>query len=94
MFIPGTAFISPGGGELIMILLVLILLFGAKDAPKVLRSIQTLLDKLQRSAASFRYKLLYGDLHQSSPEEEPYDVDADYPEDEEEIRDQESGTEE
>jgi len=80
MLSPELAFISPGGGELIMIMLVLILLFGAKDAPKVFRSIQTFLDKLQRSAASFRYKMMYGDLHANTKDEEPYDVDADYPE--------------
>jgi Sec-independent protein translocase protein TatA len=83
-----TAFISPGGGELILIMLVLIMLFGAKDAPRILRSIQSTLDKMQRAAADFRYRIMYGDLHQnitssSSPaeEEEPYDVDADYPDD-------------
>lgn len=58
-----TAFIAPGGGELILILLVLILLFGAKDAPRILRDIQNTLNKLQRTAADFRYKLMYGDLH-------------------------------
>lgn len=57
------AFIAPGGGELILILLVLILLFGAKDAPRILRDIQNTLNKLQRTAADFRYKLMYGDLH-------------------------------
>ncbi len=75
------AFISPGGGELIMIMLVLILLFGAKDAPKVFRSIQSFLDKFQRSAAAFRYKMMYGDIHQNTTPEEPYDVEADYPHD-------------
>ena len=74
------AFISPGGGELIMIMLVLILLFGAKDAPRILRTIQTFLDKMQRNAAAFRYKIMYGDLHQNADEETPYDVDADYTE--------------
>ncbi len=64
------AFISPGGGELITIMLVLILLFGAKDAPRVFRSIQTFLDKLQRSAADFRYKMMYGDLHANTADEE------------------------
>ncbi len=83
------AFISPGGGELITIMLVLILLFGAKDAPKVFRSIQTFLDKMQRSAADFRYKMMYGDIHANTTDEEPYDVEADYPE-EEEVDDQES----
>ena len=69
------AFISPGGGELITIMLVLILLFGAKDAPRVFRSIQTFLDKLQRSAADFRYKMMYGDLHANTADEKPYDVE-------------------
>lgn len=64
-----TAFIAPGGGELILILLVLILLFGAKDAPRILRDIQNVLNKLQRSAADFRYKLMYGDLHWNQTEE-------------------------
>lgn len=69
------AFISPGGGELVVILLVLILLFGAKDAPRILRSIQSMLDKLQRGAAEFRYRLLYGDLHESTKDTQPYDAD-------------------
>jgi Sec-independent protein translocase protein TatA len=63
------AFIAPGGGELLLILLVLILLFGAKDAPRILRDIQNVLNKLQRSAADFRYKLMYGDLHWNQTEE-------------------------
>jgi Sec-independent protein translocase protein TatA len=69
MVIPTTAFIAPGGGELLLVLLVLILLFGAKDAPRILRTIQRNLDKVQRSAADFRYKLMYGDLHSSGIEE-------------------------
>jgi Sec-independent protein translocase protein TatA len=84
MTFPVTAFISPGGGEFLLIMLVLILLFGAKDAPRILRSIQTFLDKTQRAAASFRYKIMYGDLHTDSSKEEPYDVEADYPDDAEE----------
>ena len=74
MLYPAAAFISPGGGELIVIMLVLILLFGAKDAPRILRSMQMFLDKVQRSAADFRYKIMYGDLHQ----EEPNDADQPY----------------
>jgi len=93
MLHPVTAFISPGGGELIMIMLVLILLFGAKDAPRILRSIQTFLDKVQRSAADFRYKLLYGDLHRNPADEEPFDVDTVYPEEDEEVQSSEEETE-
>lgn len=76
---PELAFISPGGGELIMIMLILILLFGAKDAPRIFRSIQAFLDRMQRSAADFRHKIMYGDLHANTKDEEPYDVKADYP---------------
>ncbi len=83
------AFISPGGGELILIMLALILLFGAKDAPRIFRSIQTFLDKMQRSAADFRYKMMYGDIHANTTDEEPYEVeDGDQ---ESENRDQETG---
>lgn len=63
------AFIAPSGGELIVIMLALLLLFGPKDAPRMLRSIQNVLNKLQRAAADFRYKLMYGDLHSGSTEE-------------------------
>jgi Sec-independent protein translocase protein TatA len=63
------AFIAPGGGELIVVMLALLLLFGPKDAPRILRSIQTILNKLQRAAADFRYKLMYEDLHRNQPEE-------------------------
>jgi Sec-independent protein translocase protein TatA len=72
------AFISPGSGEFLLIMLVLILLFGAKDAPRIFRSIHNALDKMQRAAASFRYKIMYGDLHQQTARDETYDVEADY----------------
>lgn len=68
MLHPVTAFISPGGGELIVVMLALLLLFGPKDAPRILRSIQSVLNKLQRAAADFRYKLMYEELHQNPPE--------------------------
>jgi Sec-independent protein translocase protein TatA len=74
MIASATAFISPGSGEFLLIMLVLILLFGAKDAPRIFRSIHQALDKLQRAAASFRYKIMYSDLYSDRSEEPPYDV--------------------
>lgn len=71
MLVPEPAFISPSGGELIMVMLVLILLFGSKDAPRIFRSIQTFIDKVQRTASDFRYKMMYGDLQSETPEEAP-----------------------
>ena len=86
MITPAIAFISPGGGEFLLIMLVLILLFGAKDAPRIFRTIHNALDEVQRAAASFRYKIMYGDLHNDPSDPKPYDVAADYPEEEEEER--------
>lgn len=68
-----TAFLSPGGGEFLLIMLALILLFGAKDAPRILRKLHEMLDKLQRTAASFRYQIMYGDSEEHTPEK-PYEV--------------------
>ncbi len=82
---PSLAFISPGGSEFLLIMLVLILLFGAKDAPRIFRTIQTTLDKIQRAAASFRYKIMYSDLHQGTAGEEPYDVESAVPDDEDDL---------
>ena len=84
MILPVIAFISPGGSEFLLIMLVLILLFGAKDAPRIFRTIHTTLDKIQRAAASFRYKIMYGDLHQGTTDDAPYDVEYDYPDESEE----------
>jgi Sec-independent protein translocase protein TatA len=69
MITPVIAFFAPGGGELIVVMLALLLLFGPKDAPRILRSIQNVLNKLQRGAADFRYKLMYEDLHRNLTEE-------------------------
>ncbi len=69
MLHPVIAFMASGGGELIIIMLALLLLFGPKDAPRMLRSIQNVLNKLQRAAADFRYKLMYNDLHWNQTEE-------------------------
>ncbi|MFA6173706.1 MAG: twin-arginine translocase TatA/TatE family subunit [Kiritimatiellales bacterium] len=79
MIFPVIAFFAPGGGELIVVMLALLLLFGPKDAPRILRSIQNVLNKLQRAAADFRYKLMYEDLHRKQTEESKdtavYDVE-------------------
>ncbi|AKJ64987.1 hypothetical protein [Kiritimatiella glycovorans] len=58
------AFLAPGGPELVIIMLVLIMLFGAKDAPRVLRKIQDFFDHVRRIANSFRHEMMYSDLHE------------------------------
>ena len=52
------AFLAPGGGELIVVMLALLLLFGPKDAPRILRNLQNLLHKLKRTAADFQRTLM------------------------------------
>ena len=74
-----TAFMAPGGGELVVVMLVLILLFGAKDAPRVLRTLHNIIDRMQRMAADFRYKLLYGDLGREPGNEKPFVVEEEAP---------------
>ncbi len=61
------AFISPGGGEFILTMLVLIMLFGAKEAPKILRKIQSVFDEVRRIANGFRYDVMYSDLDSNTP---------------------------
>ena len=58
------AFLAPGGPELVVIMLVLIMLFGAKDAPRVLRKVQDFFDHVRRIANSFRHEMMYSDLHE------------------------------
>ena len=62
MFHPIIAFLAPGGGELIVVMLALLLLFGPKDAPRVLRNLQNVLNKLKRTAADFQRALLSNEL--------------------------------
>jgi Sec-independent protein translocase protein TatA len=69
------AFIAPSGGELILVLLVLIMLFGAKDAPRILRKIQNVMDEIRRIANGFRYDMMYSDLH-NDPEDDAIEADA------------------
>ena len=52
------AFLAPGGGEMIVVMLALLLLFGPKDAPRILRKGLDALRKIQQSANRFKNDLL------------------------------------
>lgn len=72
------AFIGPGGPEIMVIMLVLIMVFGAKDAPKILRKINEMLNSVRNTADSFKREIMYGDLNSDSSsalDEETYSVD-------------------
>ncbi|MBM4152870.1 MAG: twin-arginine translocase TatA/TatE family subunit [Kiritimatiellaceae bacterium] len=64
------AFMAISGGELMVVLLAILLLFGAKDAPRILRTLQSGFDKLQRAAADFRYAILSQDVSRPPPRSE------------------------
>jgi Sec-independent protein translocase protein TatA len=65
---PVIAFLAPGGGELIVVMLALLLLFGPKDAPRILRKIQDALRKLQRAASDFKNQILASDPETPPPD--------------------------
>ena len=57
------AFIGPGGPEFFVVVLVLLMLFGAKDAPRILRQLSHLLSRLRNTAEGFRQEIMYGDVN-------------------------------
>ena len=62
------AFLAPGGGEMLMILLALLLLFGPKDAPRVLRNLINAFRKFQRTAADLKQEILASDRPGGRPD--------------------------
>ena len=62
-------FISPGGSEMLVIMLALLMLFGAKDAPKILRKFYDFTAYLRRMADEFKHELMYSDLETDKPSE-------------------------
>jgi Sec-independent protein translocase protein TatA len=65
---PAIAFLAPGGGEMIVVMLALLLLFGPKDAPRILRKIQDALRKLQHAASDFKNQILASDSTPPAPD--------------------------
>lgn len=82
------AFIGPGGPELLVVMLVLLLMFGAKDAPRILRKLNEFFSQIRNTADGFKREVMYGDLTRdvaSHEDEEPgedegCDENADAPE--------------
>jgi len=57
------AFIGPGGPEFIVVMLVLLLMFGAKDAPRIFRKLNEMINSLRSTADGFKREIMYGDLN-------------------------------
>lgn len=86
------AYLGPGGPEFLMIMLVLLVMFGAKDAPRILRKLNEFITQIRNTADSFKREVMYGDLNNEKPsftpsenDDEPghddgydYDVEEDY----------------
>lgn len=49
---------APGGGEILLVLVVLLLLFGAKRLPGIARSLGRTLEEFRRSAQDVRDELM------------------------------------
>ncbi|MEN7972848.1 MAG: hypothetical protein ABFR47_03330 [Verrucomicrobiota bacterium] len=72
------AFIGPGGPELLVVMLVLLLMFGAKDAPRILRKLNEIISHIRNTADGFKREVMYGDLESDTSLQEgedtaPYD---------------------
>ena len=56
------AFIGPGGPEILVVMLVLLLMFGARDAPRIFRKINELLNQFRSTAENFKREVMYSDI--------------------------------
>ena len=83
------AFIGPGGPEFLVVMLVLLMMFGAKDAPRILRKLNEIISQIRNTADGFKREVMYGDLNNDTPSYTPstsnddsdHDDDYDYEED-------------
>jgi Sec-independent protein translocase protein TatA len=57
------AYLGPGGPEFLLIMLVLLVMFGAKDAPRILRKLNDMINQVRTTADSFKREVMYGDLN-------------------------------
>ncbi|NCC52464.1 MAG: twin-arginine translocase TatA/TatE family subunit [Spartobacteria bacterium] len=58
---------SPGSGEIILILAVLLLLFGAKKMPGIARNLGHMLEEFRRAARDVTDEILHADTEPSKP---------------------------
>jgi len=79
------AFIGPGGPEFLLVMLVLLMMFGAKDAPRILRKLNEIISQIRNTADGFKREVMYGDLNNDTPSNTPpsdgesdHDDDYDY----------------
>ncbi len=55
-------------------MLVLLMMFGAKDAPRILRKLNEIINQIRNTADGFKREVMYGDLNAEKPSsDEPPD---------------------
>lgn len=64
---------STGGGEIMLILLVALLLFGAKSLPQIARSIGRTLEQVRRAASDVRDEVMKAEPDVRGPSDLPND---------------------
>jgi Sec-independent protein translocase protein TatA len=72
------SYIGPGGPEVMVVLLVLLMMFGAKDAPRMLRKLNEILNQIKNTADGFKREIMYGDLKEENYGSEGYLSDDHY----------------
>ena len=73
------AFLSglPGGGEIILLFLAILVLFGAKRLPGIARSMGSLLAQLRRASDDFKDQIMKMDADPVETPQDAIDVDSD-----------------
>ena len=72
------AYLGPGGPEFLIVMLVLLVMFGAKDAPRILRKLNEIINQIRSTADGFKREVMYGDLnneHTPDGDESPDNTD-------------------
>ena len=68
---------APGGVELVVVLAVFLMLFGARRVPEMARSMGRILEQLRRSARDLSDDLLHADLDEAASSPPPFSTSPD-----------------
>ena len=72
------AYLGPGGPEFMLVMLVLLLMFGAKEAPRILRTLNDIINQIRNTADGFKREVMYGDLNAEPRDQDADEYDDDY----------------
>jgi Sec-independent protein translocase protein TatA len=73
------AFIGPGGPEFLLIMLVLVMMFGAKGAPRILRKLNEIINQIRSTADGFKREVMYSDLSDDTSFSKDEELNEDQP---------------